>query len=298
MEDRIQLERILIYIEEQQRKKTGVMKEGEENDEKAQKIWREKVWREYAELKTAGFREGENLFLIAAYFAGKPDETVMPLLRRLQMVMKNREDIISGGMLAASYYGAEELAMRIPVLEDGIRNLYGDKSCIEALTGSIMIADGGPAEVAKAIQWYMFLAKNGFDMGDCQIARLIGVVSVISSSPNLLGQKLLKRASERIVNKDNKIVNVDNKERKNILQEAFCEVTCAYIQELQQREQERMRRLDRTSYKLLTGEKNVTAADYAGDYTEEEAISLNGSNLLTGMQQEADLLLAAIHFGV
>lgn len=43
--------------------------------------------------------------MIAAYFAGKPDKTITPLLRRLQMVMKEREDLISGGMLAASYYG-------------------------------------------------------------------------------------------------------------------------------------------------------------------------------------------------
>ena len=45
---------------------------------------------------------------------------------------------------------------------------------------------------------------------------------------------------------------------------------------------------------MLTGEKNVTAADYEA----EETISLNGSNLLTGMQQEVGMVLAAIHFGL
>ena len=74
---------------------------------KAQELWKEKVWRGYAELKKAGFKGGDSLFLIAAYFAGKPDKTITPLLRRLQMVMKEREDLISGGMLAASYYGME-----------------------------------------------------------------------------------------------------------------------------------------------------------------------------------------------
>lgn len=287
MEDRIQLEKILSYIERQQCIERKIMTEDEEDHKKVQEIWKQKVWRGYVELKDAGFKEGQELFLTAAYFAGKPDETVTPLLRRLKMVMKDREDIISGGMLAASYYGEEELAMRIPVLEDGAGNLYKDKKCVEALTGSIMIADGGPAEVAKAIQWYMFLLKNGFDMNEHQVARLIGILAVISSSPNLLGQELLKRAKENMASIKN---NTEEKE----LQKIFYEETCTYIKELQQKEQERTRKLDRTSYKMLTGEKNVTAADYAA----EETISLNGSNLLTGMQQEVDLVLAAIHFEV
>lgn len=287
MEDRIQLEKILSYIERQQCIERKIMTEDEENHKKVQEIWKQKVWRGYVELKDAGFKEGQELFLTAAYFAGKPDETVTPLLRRLKMVMKDREDIISGGMLAASYYGEEELAMRIPVLEDGAGNLYKDKKCVEALTGSIMIADGGPAEVAKAIQWYMFLLKNGFDMNEHQVARLIGILAVISSSPNLLGQELLKRAKENMASIKN---NTEEKE----LQKIFYEETCTYIKELQQKEQERTRKLDRTSYKMLTGEKNVTAADYAA----EETISLNGSNLLTGMQQEVNLVLAAIHFEV
>lgn len=287
MEDRIQLEKILSYMERQQCIERKIMAEDEEDHKKVQEIWKQKVWRGYVELKDAGFKEGQELFLTAAYFAGKPDETVTPLLRRLKMVMKDREDIISGGMLAASYYGEEELAMRIPVLEDGAGNLYKDKKCVEALTGSIMIADGGPAEVAKAIQWYMFLLKNGFDMNEHQAARLIGILAVISSSPNLIGQELLKRAKENMASIKN---NTEEKE----LQKIFYEETRTYIKELQQKEQERTRKLDRTSYKMLTGEKNVTAADYAA----EETISLNGSNLLTGMQQEVDLVLAAIHFEV
>ena len=287
MEDRIQLEKILSYMERQQCIERKIMAEDEEDHKKVQEIWILKVWRGYVELKDAGFKEGQELFLTAAYFAGKPDETVTPLLRRLKMVMKDREDIISGGMLAASYYGEEELAMRIPVLEDGAGNLYKDKKCVEALTGSIMIADGGPAEVAKAIQWYMFLLKNGFDMNEHQVARLIGILAVISSSPNLLGQELLKRAKENMASIKN---NTEEKE----LQKIFYEETCTYIKELQQKEQERTRKLDRTSYKMLTGEKNVTAADYVA----EETISLNGSNFLTGMQQEVDLVLAAIHFEV
>ena len=116
----------------------------------------QKVFDNYEEMLRKGFREGDALFLVAAYFTGKPDETIGPLLRRLKKVMESREDMISGAVLAASYYGIEELSMRLTILEEGVRNLYTDQKCVEALTGSIMIADGGPAEVAKAIQWYMF----------------------------------------------------------------------------------------------------------------------------------------------
>lgn len=290
MEDGMQLERIISYIEEQQRmwSRRGLSEEREKENKQFCKQWEEKIWKGYTELSDAGFAEGMELFLVAIYFAGKPDETVMPLLRRLQMVMKNRNDIISGGMLAASYYGEEELSMRIPTLEDGIRNLYIDKKCIEALTGSIMIADGSPAEVAKAIQWYMFLKRNGFDVNTCRMARLIGLLAVISSSPNILGQKLLTGINTN--------VKSDKKDEKNI-QDIFCEEACTYIQGLCQKEQERIRKLDRTSYKILTGEKNVTSADYPDSEVEED-ISLNGSNLLTGMHQEVALILWAIHFGI
>lgn len=288
MEDRMQLEKLLSYIEKQQYIEANIMAGTEEDYRKTWKTWSEKVWTGYAELKNADFKEGEALFLVAIYFAGKPDETVMPLLRRLQMVMKNRNDIISGGMLAASYYGEEELSMRIPTLEDGIRNLYIDKKCIEALTGSIMIADGGPAEVAKAIQWYMFLTRNGLDVNACRMARLIGLLAVISSSPNIVGQKLLTGINTN--------VESNKKDEKNT-QDIFCEEACTYIQGLCQKEQERIRKLDRTSYKILTGEKNVTSADYPDSEVEED-ISLNGSNLLTGMQQEVALILWAIHFGI
>ena len=108
MEDRNQLDRIFSYIDEQKNMgKTVAEEDIEEKNHKAQELWKEKVWRGHAELKKAGFKGGDSLFLIAAYFAGKPDKTITPLLRRLQMVMKEREDLISGGMLAASYYGME-----------------------------------------------------------------------------------------------------------------------------------------------------------------------------------------------
>ena len=49
---------------------------------------------------------------------------------------------------------------------------------------------------------------------------------------------------------------------------------------------------------MLTCEKNVTASDfdYSKEYHQEEEISLNGSNLFTGMKQEVDIILSAIYF--
>lgn len=289
MEDRNQLDRIFSYIDEQKNMgKTVAEEDIEEKNYKAQELWKEKVWRGYAELKKAGFKGGDSLFLIAAYFAGKPDKTITPLLRRLQMVMKEREDLISGGMLAASYYGMEELSMRIPVLEEGVRNLYTDQKDIEALTGSIMIADGGPAEVAKAIQWYMFFVKNGFDVKKRQMARVIGLLAVISSSPVMVGRELMNRTNESIGRYENE------QKDKNYMQDTFCEQVCTYIKQLQRKEQEKARKLGKTSYRMLTGEKNVTVADY----TQEKEVSLNGSNMLVGMEQEVGLILSAIHMGV
>ena len=102
----------------------------------------QKVVDNYQKMHKAGFEEGAALFLAAAYFTGKPDETVEPLLRRLKRIMESRTDIISGAMLAASYYGMEELSMRLPILEEGVKNISVNKEWAEALTGIIMIADG------------------------------------------------------------------------------------------------------------------------------------------------------------
>ena len=81
---------------------------------------------------------------------------------------------------------------------------------------------------------------------------------------------------------------------KNYMQDTFCEQVCTYIKQLQRKEQEKARKLGKTSYRMLTGEKNVTVVDY----TQEEEVSLNGSNMLVGMEQEVGLILSAIHMGV
>ena len=233
----------------------------------------QKIFDNYEEMLREGFREGDELFLVAAYFTGKPDETIGPLLRRLKKIMESREDMISGAVLAASYYGIEELSMRLTILEEGVRNLHTDQKCVEALTGSIMIADGGPAEIAKAIQWYMFLMKNQHDMNN-----------------ERMGKKMLSKITEKIEQKTKEESAADK-------ETLFFEEACKFIKQLQRQEEERVNKLERTSYKMLTGEKNITASDfdYSKEYHQEEEISLNGSNLFTGMKQEVDIILSAIY---
>ena len=52
MEDRNQLDRIFSYIDEQKNMgKTVAEEDIEEKNHKAQELWKEKVWRGYAELK-------------------------------------------------------------------------------------------------------------------------------------------------------------------------------------------------------------------------------------------------------
>ena len=128
----------------------------------------------------------------------------------------------------------------------------------------------------------MFFVKNGFDVKKRQMARVIGLLAVISSSPVMVGRELMNRTNESIGRYENE------QKDKNYMQDTFCEQVCTYIKQLQRKEQEK------ASYRMLTGEKNVTVADY----TQEEEVSLNGSNMLVGMEQEVGLILSAIHMGV
>ena len=132
------------------------------------------------------------------------------------------------------------------------------------------------------------VVKNGFDVKKRQMARVIGLLAVISSSPVMVGRELMNRTNESIG-------RYENEQRdKNYMQDTFCEQVCTYIKQLQRKEQEKARKLGKTSYRMLTGEKNVTVVDY----TQEEEVSLNGSNMLVGMEQEVGLILSAIHMGV
>lgn len=234
-----------------------------------------KIKKEYEQLCREGFVPGEELFLTAVYFAGKPDETVEPLARRLTMMMGQRQDLIGGGILAASYYGMEELAMRLPMLENGAASIFSEKESLELFTAIIMLADGSPAEVAKMIPLYLELPKKGISVQGKKMAAVLGLLSVIAPTPLRVGRELLDRVGKQGLGTPEEV------------QEAFYIEVCHYIRKMEEKERQKT---ERTTSRMLTGEKNVTAADYV----EEEGISLNGSNLLTGMGQEVNYLLSAI----
>ena len=101
------------------------------------------------------------------------------------------------------------------------------------------------------------------------MARVIGLLAVISSSPVMVGRELMNRTNESIGRYENE------QKDKNYMQDTFCEQVCTYIKQLQRKEQEKARKLGKTSYRMLTGEKNVTVVDY----TQEEEVSLSGSNM-------------------
>ena len=107
----------------------------------------------------------------------------------------------------------------------------------------------------------------------------------------------LVRFQVRTVTDTGEITDYNEKKFKDLSgKQAFDEI-CKFIKQLQRQEEEHIRKLQRTSYTILTGEKNVTASDF--DYNKEdgpeEELSLNGSNLFTGMKQEVDIILTAIH---
>ena len=94
-------------------------------------------------------------------------------------------------------------------------------------------------------------------------------------------------------------MNITQKKKvQQTKKQSFLKKPVKFIKQLQRQEEERINKLERTSYKMLTGEKNVTASDfdYSKEYHQEEEISLNGSNLFTGMKQEVDIILSAIYF--
>ena len=69
----------------------------------------------------------------------------------------------------------------------------------------------------------MFFAKNGFDVKKRQMARVIGLLAVISSSPVMVGRELMNRTNESIGRYENE------QKDKNYMQDTFCEQVCTYI---------------------------------------------------------------------
>ena len=67
----------------------------------------------------------------------------------------------------------------------------------------------------------------------------------------MVGRELMNRTNESIGRYENE------QKDKNYMQDTFCEQVCTYIKQLQRKEQEKAKKLGKTSYRMLTGEKKL-----------------------------------------
>ena len=118
--------------------------------------------------------------LIERHFHKKPGENLEVLRDRYRQISGFHKDPLTAALLATSYYGLEELKMRLPRLNDILRNPFSTEEYLHAVTGLILLADGGPAEGAKAIQIYMALKSRGIDVDDPKTYHLISMLAIAS----------------------------------------------------------------------------------------------------------------------
>lgn len=116
--------------------------------------------------------------LIQYHLEKKPEENLEALKGRYLEIGRFHKDPISAALLATSYYGMEELQMRLPRLNDILRNPFAEEEILHAITGLIMIADGGPAEGAKAIQISMALKAHEIEIQDRKTAHMVALLAI------------------------------------------------------------------------------------------------------------------------
>lgn len=212
----------------------------------------------YKKAVEEGWEPGTDLFICSVYFAGKPDENLQPLWERLEKIQGFRQELITSALLAASYYGMEELHMRLPALEAMLINPFGKGKEMQAVSGSIMIADGGPAEGAKAMQLYMFLSNAGLEVEKENVIRMIGLLAILASKPTVLGQTILDRASE--IERETGILKAADTESEPFLKtEAFLLASGLWVWE-KAHDEETLEQMNITAMNLLTGMPQEVAA--------------------------------------
>ena len=175
--------------------------------------------------------------LIERHFQKKPGENLEVLRDRYRQISQFHKDPLTAALLATSYYGMEELRMRLPKLNEILRNPFSVEEYLHAVTGLILLADGGPAEGAKAIQIYMALGSRGIEVDDTKTHHLISMLAIASHQAMPLVGRLMEDMDEE-------------KEKK----EAFYEAASAWIRE-QTRIQEMEGLEDSMAYALLVGMK-------------------------------------------
>lgn len=137
----------------------------------------------FEQLIDRGFDNTKKTRLAACHLAKKPDERHEALVDRMVTIRDFQEDTVGNSILAASYYGMEELRMRLPRLEETLVNPFGTGREVSYVSVPILMADGGPAEGAKAIGLYISLMKKGVDVRREAVLRLIGLLCVVSVNP-------------------------------------------------------------------------------------------------------------------
>ncbi len=166
----------------------------------------EKIERCLGFMERKGLWYGDLSGVTAFYLAVKPEENVDHLLERFDNIMDILHDLPGSALLAASYYGMEELEMRLPRLLGILENPFGKipvssggmKTDAASMTaGTILAADGGPAEGAKAIQLYFkFRERKGLNPTDPGILRMTGLLGILADRPADLAEQIFDIADQ------------------------------------------------------------------------------------------------------
>ena len=175
--------------------------------------------------------------LIERHFQKKPGENLEVLRDRYRQISQFHKDPLTAALLATSYYGMEELKMRLPKLNEILRNPFSVEEYLHAVTGLILLADGGPAEGAKAIQICMALGSRGIGVDDTKTHHLISMLAISSHQAMPLVVRLVE--------------DMDGEKEKK---EAFHEAASNWIRE-QTKIEEEAGLEDSMAYALLVGMK-------------------------------------------
>ena len=220
--------------------------------------------------------QGDMIDVVVSYLAAKPEKSLDPVLERLERILFFRQDILSSALLAASFYSMEELHMRLPRLDEILRNPFDTEEKAEAVSGTILIADGGPAEGAKAIQLYMLFAAKGIDVSDPAVIRMLGLLGILADRPVELVSEIQAEQDHlevRIREEQNPVTN-QNEENRN--------------RPAGQKDYLQMSETERCLYACGSWLEHMLSSP-----EKTEQWNLTAQNLLEGMPQELAAILGA-----
>lgn len=200
---------------------------------------------------------------IQKHFEKKAGDNLAALKERFETISQFHKDPLTAALLATSYYGIEELKMRLPRLNDILRNPFGEGELLHAISGLIILADGGPAEGAKAIQIYLPLKMAGVDLDTVKNRHLLGLLSIICGQARTTAEEI-KGSMQDLKGKD-----ADREEHLDHIDEggcstgnnmdiAFVQAATAWILKRQQ-EEEKSGDENSMAYALLVGMRDEVA---------------------------------------